>query len=62
MLASGGQLCVDYYEKSFKSYLLPKFWLRPFTRRMSKQKLFGTLEHLVPPMLATSTALNRIPG
>lgn len=58
MLASRGQLCVDLYEKTFKSYLLPKFWLRPFTKRMSKQKLFESLEQLVPPMLAASTALN----
>lgn len=61
MLTSGGQLCVDYYEKTLKSFLLPKFWLRPFTKRMQKQKLFKFLEMSVPAMLAVSIVLNRIP-
>jgi len=61
MLTAGGQLCVDYYEKTFKAFLLPKFWLRPCTKRIQKQKLFKFLEATVPPMLAASITLNRIP-
>jgi 2-polyprenyl-3-methyl-5-hydroxy-6-metoxy-1,4-benzoquinol methylase len=61
MLANGGQLCVDYYEKTLKGALLPKHWLRPVTKRMPKARLFGILEALVPLLLPVSRALGRIP-
>jgi 2-polyprenyl-3-methyl-5-hydroxy-6-metoxy-1,4-benzoquinol methylase len=61
MVAEGGRLCVDYYEKSLKSRLLPKYWLRPLTRRMAKPTLFALLERFVPPMLAMSQTLGRVP-
>ncbi len=28
----GGRLCVDFYERSWKSWLWPKYWLRPITK------------------------------
>jgi SAM-dependent methyltransferase len=62
MLADGGRLCVDYYGKTFKSLFLPKYWLRPITKRMSQPKLFAALERLVPIMLPISRALGRVPG
>ncbi len=61
MVAEGGGLCVDYYEKSLKSNLLPKYWLRPLTRRMAKPELFALLKRLVPAMLTMSQALGSIP-
>lgn len=61
VLQGGGHLCVDYYEKSFNSLLLPKYWLRPFTKGMPKQKLFALLETLVPALLPVSRMLGRIP-
>jgi SAM-dependent methyltransferase len=61
MLAGGGRLCVDYYEKSFWSALQPKYWLRPATTRLSRQRLFSALEKLVPVMLPVSRALGRVP-
>lgn len=61
MLASSGKLCVDYYEKTFKSALLPKYWLRPITKRLPKASLFSTLERVVPTMLTISRALGRVP-
>lgn len=61
MLARGGRLCVDYYEKSFKSRLLPKYWLRPMTKRLPKPQFFAALERLVPVMLPISRALGRVP-
>jgi 2-polyprenyl-3-methyl-5-hydroxy-6-metoxy-1,4-benzoquinol methylase len=60
-LSNGGNLCVDFYEKSFKSSLLPKYWLRPFTTKMEKEKLFSLLERTVPRMLKISNFLNKIP-
>lgn len=61
MLAPGGKLCVDYYEKSLKSRLLPKYWLRPITKRLPKPQLFAALERLVPVMLRISRALALVP-
>lgn len=60
-LSRGGSLCVDFYEKSFKSSLLPKYWLRPFTTKVEKEKLFTYLERYVPRMLKISNLLGSIP-
>lgn len=62
MLAGGGHLCVDYYEKSIRSTLLPKYWLRPFTKRLPKEQLFSALEKLVPALLPATALVGRIPG
>jgi len=61
MLTPGGRLCVDFYERSWKSALLPKYWLRPFTRRMPKTTLFAWCEQLVPGLLPISRVLSRVP-
>lgn len=62
MLAPRGRLCVDFYEKTFKAMLLPKFWLRPITKRVDKQRLFSALKVAVPPLLSLSRGLGRVPG
>lgn len=61
MLRQGGSLCVDFYGKSWKSHLLPKYWLRPLTKRLPKSRLFAMLERLVPSMLTVSNALAAVP-
>ncbi len=40
---------------------MPKYWLRPFTTRMNKQRLLSLLEHVAPGLLQLSRAVNRIP-
>jgi 2-polyprenyl-3-methyl-5-hydroxy-6-metoxy-1,4-benzoquinol methylase len=61
MLAPGGRLCVDFYERSWKSALLPKYWLRPFTKRIEKPRLFAALQRWVPRLLPLSVALRKVP-
>lgn len=61
MVAPGGAICVDFYEKSIKSLLLPKYWLRPFTKRIPKTILFSALKKLVPIMLPISRLLSKVP-
>jgi SAM-dependent methyltransferase len=61
MLAPGGQLCVDFYQKSWRSLLLPKYWLRPVTSRMSRDRLFVICEALVPGLLRLSHLVSRVP-
>ena len=60
-LKSGGKFCVDFYEKSWKSALLPKYWLRPITKKVPKLKLFSMLEKAVPLMLPVSVAFGKVP-
>lgn len=57
----GGSLCVDYYEKTWKSWLLPKYWLRPLTKRLPKPGLFAFLRTVVPILLPVSRAFGEIP-
>ncbi|PNK04472.1 SAM-dependent methyltransferase, partial [Cylindrospermopsis raciborskii S10] len=61
MAAGGGRICVDYYEKSFKTWLLPKTWLRPITKRMDKQRLLSLVKAVMPVLLPVSRSLGRIP-
>ena len=61
MVAGGGRLCVDFYQKSWKSLMLPKYWLRPMTKRMPKTRLLAVLEALVPKLLLISRGLGRVP-
>jgi SAM-dependent methyltransferase len=60
-LEKGGSICVDYYEKSFKSSLLPKYWLRPITKRISNEKLFFFLKKITPFLLSTSIVVSKTP-
>jgi SAM-dependent methyltransferase/uncharacterized protein YbaR (Trm112 family) len=62
MVAPGGELCADFYEMTWKHRLLPRHYLRPFTRRMDKSRLFSLCKTWVPRLLAVSQQLGRIPG
>ncbi len=58
---SNGFFCVDFYENNFKSKLLPKFWLRPITKRMNQGKLFSLLEKNVPLLMRLSDFFGKVP-
>lgn len=61
MLQGGGRLCADFYWSRLRTLLHPKYLLRPFTRRMSQQKLFSLLETGVPALLRLSQLLGCVP-
>ncbi len=61
MLKSKGKFCIDFYQKSFKSSFLPKYWLRPITKRIPKVKLFNFLEYSVPFLFTLSVLLSKVP-
>jgi len=61
MLTGGGRICVDYYQRSWKSEMLPKYWLRPITKRIPKMRLFSLLETLVPKLLFLSRLVGSMP-
>ena len=60
-LAINGHFCFDFYEKNFKSKLLPKFWLRPITKKLNQKKLFQILQNWTPRLLFLSNLLSKIP-
>lgn len=62
MLRYGGMICVDYYEKSFKRALLPKYWIRYFTKHMDNKRLFRLLRSGVPGLLTISRLFGRVPA
>jgi SAM-dependent methyltransferase len=61
MVRPVGALVVDSCYRSWKSALLPKYWLRPLTKRLPKTTLLRVLEMLVSVMLPISNALAAVP-
>jgi SAM-dependent methyltransferase len=61
MVARGGKMCADFYEMTWKHRLLPRHFLRVFTKRMDKRRLFGLCETLVPGLFSLSQSIGRIP-
>lgn len=62
MVAPGGRLCVDVYAKSWKTWLHPKYYLRPLTTRMDEAQLLRLLARTVPRLRRLSSWLGRIPA
>jgi ubiquinone/menaquinone biosynthesis C-methylase UbiE/uncharacterized protein YbaR (Trm112 family) len=60
-LKSGGHLAVDLYPKLWMNVFWPKYWLRPFTKRMDKETLFRLVERMTPRLLPISRTIGRIP-
>jgi SAM-dependent methyltransferase len=60
-LRRGGKVAVDVYPRNWMSPLWPKYWLRPITKRMSKERLFRIVEAMVPALLPISRVVGRIP-
>jgi len=61
MLASRGQLCVDFYGLGWGTLFHAKWAFRPLTRRMQPKKLFGILQASVPVLLPVSQFLGAVP-
>jgi SAM-dependent methyltransferase len=61
MLRDGGRLCADFYWKRFRTMLHTKYLLRPITKHIPQQQLFGFLKRTVPFLLMVSQGLGRVP-
>ena len=61
VLKTGGKLCVDFYEKSWKSKFLPKYMIRPISKHIPKKVLLDGLKIVVPPLLLISRTVSLIP-
>ncbi|HEX2123681.1 MAG TPA: methyltransferase domain-containing protein [Thermoanaerobaculia bacterium] len=60
-LRRGGKISVDLYPKTWMNVFWPKYWLRPLTRRMRRERLFRLVERMVPPLMPLSRLLGRVP-
>ena len=56
-LKPGGELAIDIYERNFKIFLAPRFWLRLVTSRMRPELLYSIVERSVPRLLPLKTWL-----
>ncbi|MGI8402117.1 MAG: class I SAM-dependent methyltransferase [Gemmatimonadaceae bacterium] len=61
-LRPGGRLAVDIYPWLVRNLGWSKYWLRPVTKRMSPQTLFGLVKRTTSSMLAASRVLGRVPA
>ena len=60
-LQKGGLLIVDLYWRRLQTLLHTKYLLRPFTKRMKQDKLFGMLQKWIPILLKSSQVLGSVP-
>ena len=56
-----GEFAFDIYSKTTGTWYWSKYWVRPFTKRMSKQALFRLLEITVPFLLFVHDVMRFIP-
>jgi len=55
----GGRLVLDVYPYSPLNFLWPKYWLRPFTKRLPHDRLFQVVQLMVKILLPVSVVLGR---
>jgi SAM-dependent methyltransferase len=60
-LTSGGRIAITAYERKPWTLLYPKYWLRPITKRLAKQKLLSGIKGLMPVLFPLTDVLFRIP-
>ncbi len=60
-IAPGGRIAVDLYPRLAANVLLPKYWLRPFTKRMQADRLLSFVARMVNLLWPISLALGRVP-
>ena len=60
-LTAGGQIAIDVYAKNWKTAFISKYWFRPFTKKMDKQKLLNFVEWYVPKWFPISSVLIKVP-
>jgi len=61
MLRSGGRIAITAYERKPFTVLYGKYLLRPFTKRVDKQKLLAVIKGAMPVLFPLTDVLFRIP-
>ena len=60
-LKPGGRIAVDLYPATPLNYFWPKYWLRPVTKRVPRERLYRIVQRMVPLLLPASLVLGRVP-
>jgi len=60
-LQPGGLIAITAYERKPWTLFYPKYWLRPLTKRVEKEKLLGIIKGLMPVLFPLTNVLFRIP-
>lgn len=58
-LKQGGEIAIDVYGKSWQTFLTPKYYIRPFVRRLSPEMLYSAVEKVVPVLLPLKVWVRR---
>lgn len=61
LVREGGRVAVDVYPWFLRNVLWSKYWIRPFTKRIPRERLFPAVEHMVSVLLPLSRVVARIP-
>jgi ubiquinone/menaquinone biosynthesis C-methylase UbiE/uncharacterized protein YbaR (Trm112 family) len=62
VLRAGGALCADIYKATlFRAFLHTKYYVRPFTRRMQPERLYGRVCAWVNFMWPLASIIRRLP-
>lgn len=49
-LKSGGEIAIDIYDFTLRTFVNPKYWLRPFTRNLAPEQLYQLVQKIVPKL------------
>ena len=58
---AGGRIAVDLYPRIALNAVWPKYWLRPWTKRLPAEQLFAFVSRMVDVLWPVSLALGRVP-
>lgn len=58
----GGMICIDVYTKSWHHFFQWKYFLRPLTKRIKPEALYGIIAKLVPYFIPFTKILKKIFG
>lgn len=61
MVKPGGALAVTIYPRKIYTKLYSKYWLRPITKRMSKETLLNLIRRVMPVAFPVTDVLFRLP-
>lgn len=61
MVRPGGKICVDVYYKRLRTMMHGKYLLRPFTKKMERERLLSLISKLMPTALKISQLFGSIP-
>jgi SAM-dependent methyltransferase len=62
MLKPGGEIAIDVYARHLRALISWKYLLRPFLRRLDRERLFLLVERAVAVLLPVAVSLRRLGG